>query len=346
MKNKILFKPLLVSTMLTLLLTSIFSSNIAMHLYPRNAFFIPLIVGVGVIILAFFLPSSPSSYFARIMKNPFFRIILIVYLIISTIFFLTIGLMVLSNNFYFTTPSYILIMLVGASIVFLTLSPLSSFLNVALIVLVSVAVINILQIVNVNTRDISIMLPLSFQIPKIYQLVALICYFFDLLIFYFLSYPKNTAMNKKTFILSTIITIIISTWFILDNYTYFSYQFFQGLDFPSLYRFKIYIGPKYLEHFDILIAINVTSFLVIKGTLNISLLRSALGIKPKFGRTLILTALICGLTGLGLAKLPPRTSTMMIPSYIMTGLIMIIYLYLVTRREKSESISSSNTEST
>lgn len=345
MNNKILFKPLIISTMLTLLLTSIFSSNLAMNLYPRNAFFIPLIIGTVVILLAFFLPSSPSSYFSRVMKRPFFRIVLAIYLLISTIFFLTICLMILKSNFYFTTPSYILIVLAGACVVFLTLSPLASFLNVALTVLVVVAFINGLQIVNVNTRDVSLLLPLNFKIPKVYQLLMFLCYFFDILIFYFLNFPKNSAMNKKTFILSTIITTIISTWFILDNYTYFSYQFFQGLDFPSLYRFKIYIGPKYLEHFDILLAINVTTFMIIKGGLNTSLLRSTLGIKPKFGRTLIITTIICALTWLGLTYLPPRTTSLIIPSWIMSGLILIIYVYLITRRVKNESISSGNQES-
>lgn len=330
---KINLKVFIINTIHTIFIFSFISAHMAIFLYPKNAFFIPLIVGIICTLLILLLPNFKTFLLPHFIEKPIFKIIVIAYLAFSTCYFLLICFTILSEIFYLRTPIYLLAILLVFFVGINLRCSMKTLLNITLIIFILIIFSNFFIFFNMDERDFGLILPLDFRFPSLHQLFLFIGYFLDGFLFYFVPYPKKESINKSTLLLSVITACIISAFFIFDNYTFLTYEFFENINFPALYRYKIYSGPKYIEHFDSILSFKLSFFMITKATFNLQLLRIFLKQKNTFSYQFFVSFILGLIIVILFYAFPSLIHYLQIPSIILTTLSLLLYFSLLRCRK-------------
>lgn len=255
-----------------LFLNCMVTSNIAMKLYPESAYFVPLILGIITCLIYLLVPKLIENYQSAILKGYLTRILLLIYLLVSTIIIIYITFRILSYHFYFITPCYLLITITLFFVMLFGFITMKNLESITLICYITLFALTIFVIANVYNKDFRLLLPITFKFDKPYLLLGLLGLMLDNILLIFI--PTETKPTSKySLILGTIIAVIFSSWYVLDSYTFVNFQYYEGLDFPALYRYKLYYGPKYIEHLDNFLCLSICSYMFLKTLFNLELFR-------------------------------------------------------------------------
>ncbi|MGM9899296.1 MAG: hypothetical protein ACI32E_01795 [Bacilli bacterium] len=274
------------------ILNSIIGSNLAIYLSTQYAYFVPLLLGGVTIILFLLLPTPHSSYISKILKGHFLRFVLAIYLFLSTLVILYVVFKILAMKVYLMTPTYLLIIVSLFFIFLLGKMSLKNILSVKIIVYILVLFSTTIMFADTNEFNFRLLLPIDFHLDNHVKLLSLGFIYLDSLLYLFIPLNDKQVLSKWNFIIGTLLGSILSSWFIIYSYASLDYKFFIDLPFPSMYRYRIYAGPKYLEHLDIFFDFFVCAFFILKVTFNLELFRVYLKIKNSFFYRLILTIII------------------------------------------------------
>lgn len=329
-KNKniqfIIFQTILSSLSYFLLLNHLIITN-----FPKIAFLIPLFIGTLTIILFLILPKKNIF-----LNNKIIKTILSIYLYLSSALYIIICSYIITHYFFTNMPYLqssiilILIILLFSSFKNKYVYDVSSF---AFLILIFV---NLIVIFNTSffKTDLIYNISLSFNFSN-YSLLYIISFlylFLDPIITYFI---QNDISIKKNIIISTIISSLFSSITIFINYLYFGYQYLKLSLFPGFNALITFIGPEFIDHFTILILIDVLCWCVLKCAYNISYIES---IFPKkvysSGLSFIILYPICYFTfkySQGFREIN------FIFGLILTFIIFIIYLYILRKRQINET---------
>lgn len=310
------------------ILNSIIGSNLAIYLSTQYAYFVPLILGGITIILLLLLPSLHPSYISKILKGHFLRFVLAIYLILSTLLILYVVFKILAMKVYLMTPPYLLIIVSLFFIFLLGKSSLKNIISVKIIVYILVLFSTTIMFADTNEFNFRLLLPLDFYLEKPLKLLSLGFIYLDCLLYLFIPLNNKQVISKWNFIIGTLLGSILSSWFIIYSYASLDYHFFIDLPFPSMYRYRIYAGPKYLEHLDIFFDFFVCAFFILKVTFNLELFRVYLKIKNSFFYRLILTTIIGVIVVLAFYHTDNNLIYNFYPSVLLSILSFIIYLGL------------------
>lgn len=251
-----------------LFLNLLLTSNLAIHFFPKNAYLIPLLLGLIAIFLYLLLPKLKQNFQNSFMKSNL-RVILLFYLYFSTLLLLYVSFQIFSHFFYFITPTYLLI-IVMMFFLFITKISFKPLFSLLIIHYVVIFLLMLIILANFSHKDFYL-LDFSFSFSKPYLILGLISLSLDNILLIFV--PTKKTINKFNFIIGIFLGSLFSCWFILDNYTFVNFKFFYDLDFPSLYRYKIYIGPKYIEHLDNFLNLFLSFYIFLKALFNMELFR-------------------------------------------------------------------------
>lgn len=253
------------------LFSFILLNHVSISLYPSMGFIIPLILGIISIALVYFLPKNSMN----IKINNFLKILIKIYLIFTSSIIISTSCFIICFYFY-TNMSYLL-----CALLILLMTFLLSFFKSKHLYDLTVSLFLILIVVNLlpifNTSDISIDLlyniKLSNILPKnILLLLSMLFIFLDPIIFYFNDFTSNYINKRKAIILSIIISSFISSITIFINYLYYSNLYLSKTLFPAFSSLTSFLGPEFIDHFTILILINVVFFALMRVSFNITLL--------------------------------------------------------------------------
>lgn len=273
MKNGTTFKYTIYNTLL-LIFSSVFISNhILITKYPKISFLIPFFILIIVLFFYFFLPKmSNSKYFNKIVNQPIIKTILMIYLYGSTMTFLVASISTVTTIFYSSMPYVQCGIILLLMILFFSCFSLNQLYDLSLLIFIFCFLFNFIGLK--NTTNICFFLPanLSFEFKKPYLFLSLIYLQLDSIIFYFFNITKDSINIKKSIIISTIISTCISSLLIFNNYLFYTYKYFSSAFFPGFSASLLYLGPEFLEHFDILILISLITWILLKGSTNLRLL--------------------------------------------------------------------------
>ena len=324
---RINLKIIIISTINIIMLNNIIGSNYLMDTFNNNSFLFPLIIGVLSILLILLVPKLSKKTYSSILKSTFIRFIISLFLFLFIITLLLFSFYIISERFFYLTPTYLII---AFTMFFIFLSLKSFYKTISNILLFSsiiIILISSFHLFNFYPYDFNLIkLDTSF-ISTSYKSLFMIVYTIEIIIFLFI--PSSfSKVAKKDLIISIIVGSIISSLLILENYLFVSSTFYEGINFPSLYRFKLYSGPKYIEHFDNFLSLIISIFIISKTIFYLELLRIFLHIKKKISYRLISTLFMSVILTFLFYHITYSSYVLSIFSIILSSLILLIYLSL------------------
>ena len=329
MDQKVNFKILFTCGVLNVLSTSFVSSNALVKLFPQNSYLVPLYLMPILLLLCFFLPKGKTSLLKIVMKKPVWRYIMISYHITYTCILLALGIQLITTYFYLETSYVLLIILIAFVCCHLARLGTTSIFNIFFYTMIALVGMNLLILFNTTPREFHLILPLNLGIPKPYLALIPIAMYLDGLYYFFLIDEKKPAMNQKTMIFTTLIVTVISALMILENYLFVDYNILQHIRFPVQFRYRLYHGNKYIEHFDLILLFNAIVMLIAKVVMHINFNRILLKAKKKEIFFTIYAILISAITFLIVRYGFLYLNFLIIACLTLSVLILFIYVFVV-----------------
>lgn len=332
---KLSIKVILLTFINTMFLNCIITSNILIYLFPRNAYIMSLLLGLFTSLLYIVLPLKRPNCQNKVLNNNFTRIILIIYLILSTVLLTLTSTKILSDYFFFLTPTFliitILLFFVACSIV-----NVRTIMNIMLLLFVILLITSHAHFLNTNYRDFRLLTPLSFHFDKPYLALPLLFTYLDNILFFTIPSVTSTPPSKWNYVIGTLIGSLLSTWFIMDNYLFLDYHFFDNMLFPSLFRYRLYTGPKYIEHLDIFLCIYICAYIFIKLLFNLEILRQVFKRKNTLFFRLTTTTFLGVIITFLFYNYVLNQTFIIVTSLILTTTILIFYFTLWRYKKHDE----------
>ncbi len=322
------------------ILNSIIGSNLAMYLSPQYAYLVPLMLGGITILLFIILPKFQSSYISNILKHNFLRLIIALYSILSTILILYVVFKIIAIKIYFMTPTYLLIILSLFFIFLLCKLNLKQLVSLKILVYVLVLLSTLIMFADTNEFDFRLLLPLRIKLDKPYRLLVSSFLYLDSILYLLIPLQNKIVISKFNFVIGTALGSILSAWFIIYSYASLNYKFFIDLPFPAMYRYRIYAGPKYLEHLDVFFDFFVCAFFILKSAFNLELFRVYLKAKNTYFFRLIIAIFIAIITIWAFYHTDNSLDYIFYPCAILSALSIIIYLGLWRYRKHEKDNQS------
>lgn len=324
--------------MLTLL-SSIIISN-ALIVGNAKFSYVILVLFIPILFLILIVGKFKDRFIlSRIYKRKITKLILILYLFLSFIFMTIISVNIINQFFYFSMPDYFFIIVSVFVTMYIASLSNNNLVNLSFTIFVILLLINLLRIFNVSkgTYDFIIHDIQSFKFDFNFEILLLSGLFLDGIILFFYN-DDNKRLSKKWYIISTCLGVVMSIFIMLENYLHIPYQFLNNSFFPSFTRYKMTIGPKYIEHFDVLLLINTIILIIIKCAISLRTLRLLLKIKQNFKNQIILSFFFILLIELVIQFFNLNMKTMYYCSLFLGGLLLLFYLnFFIFRRKNHEN---------
>lgn len=320
-------KYILIMSLNLIFLNSFICSNYIMNVNIKNSIIIFIFIYIIGFILLMILPKNFTYTMKKVILNKYFRTTLVIYILLSTLLICYVLFNIISIRFFFITPTFLLIIFFCYFLMIGFIVNLRTIINTTFVISIILIILGIIPFINFNTRDFNLLLRLDYNLDYIYVSFFIICFIFDNLLF--LLIPSKDNINKKDIMISTLISFIVSLWFIVDNYTYLDYSFFTSMNYPGLYRYKLYFGPKYIEHFDNFLNIFLICYIYLKCLINGKILKVLCKVKNNFNFSVIYSLIISIITIILFYSHLFKISNIYIPLIILTFLILNFYYFLI-----------------
>lgn len=324
---KLNLKIIIISTINIIILNNVIGSNYFITIFNNTSFIFPLIIGTISILMVLLIPPLSKNIYTKILKSKIFRFIISTYIFVLLLSIFLTSFYIISERFFFLTPTY-LIVAFSMFFIFISLKAnCKTIINILLVVSIFIILISSFHLFNSYPTDYKL---LSFNFDNLstsYKALITIPYVLDIIILLIIPINLN-KVSKKDLIISIIIGSTISSLLIMENFTYITYTFYQGINFPSLYRFRLYSGPKYIEHFDNFLSLIISLFIISKAIFYLELFRIFLHIKKTITYRLFISIFLGLITCLLFYNITFSNNIVTIFSIILTILLFIIYLSL------------------
>lgn len=267
-------------TLSTFFLYFSYINNYLIKVFPHSSFIFPLLIGLLIILLTILIPIKHINVNnTSIIKNVFLSL----YYIVFNSILLTNTCNILIYYFY-PNISFLLLSILLILIIFLfALFQTKQLFDVSLLIYIIIIMSNFVIIFNTSIPNFNILYNIknTFQlkfdfilfIPLLFMLLEPLCLMINC--------SKENVLNiKKTIILSTLISSVLATIFIFLNYLFYNSTYLTQLSFPSFAFLTSFLGPEFLDHFQIIILPSTLAYSLLKISLNVSLVSSNFD-KPK-----------------------------------------------------------------
>lgn len=324
-------------TISQLLLSFVITNNISINLYPKVAFFVPFFIGIVTIVFSLFLPK-------KILVNKcittFVKVISSLYYILLNTIIMMYSIYILIYYFYPKTSFFLFTSLLCLIVILLSSYNLKHLYDVSLTIYIIAFLFNLILLLNTSFIDLDLIYNIDLNLKHYINIAPLILlsFSFEPIGHYIINIHENTTLIKRSIIISTLITSVISTIIIFINYLYYSDSYLVNTLFPSFSFIFSLLGPEFIDHFTIIILFNTLTYCLLKVSFNTSIIGS-FSKKPVF--TKILTTLIIFI----LSNLIYKYSNLDILKFEYLGLILLIFIIilyffiLLNKKEKNNASS-------
>ena len=280
MKKQSTINLIIYLTLSTFFLYFSYINNYLIKVFPHSSFIFPLLIGLLIILLTILIPVKHINVNnTSIIKNVFLSL----YYIAFNCILLTNTCNILIYYFY-PNISFLLLSILLILIIFLfALFKTKQLFDVSLLIYIIIIISNFIIIFNTSIPNFNILYNIRNTFHLKFDFILFIPLLFMLLepLFLMINSSKENIPNiKKTIILSTLISSILATIFIFLNYLFYNSTYLTQLSFPSFAFLTSFLGPEFLDHFQIIILPSTLAYSLLKISLNISLVSSNFD-KPK-----------------------------------------------------------------
>lgn len=328
MKNK--FQSLFFITFISCGGFSLFGSNIIMKLFPNSGYLVLLLMLPFTILIAFLL-SKKRILIKDIIRSPFLRILLLIYLIASG-FFTFYSFLSVINDFYYPLTSRIVIFLILLLVChFLATYGINNIVKVGFVVVILTILIYSLTIFSDTKYDFTLLKYNNFAIGEPLFLFSFLFIFLDgFLLIIFL--PSKQPNFKKCFLYVLFVTLITS-FFILENYLFYPSSYFIQHNYPYLLKYFTYKNKTFLEHLDISYLVCITIFTIFHYSIQIEIFRILLKKTRKSKMPLLISAIIF-LIFVFTDHLYIKTTWIGYFMLCLSGLLLLFFVIILLKRKR------------
>ncbi len=338
MKNRISSQIMFYLNMITfnINLANLTYSSLVMNNYTKYSWLVPLFTIIPFLFLMLFFKKDYKNY--QIIKNKLvFKFIIFIYSFLSISLIIYYSSIILTNWFY--EESSIFTFIIGCSFLILLLSlfKTTSIIRVGFVWSICYIILACLGLTISNENDIMFLFPIELNTLSIIQNIFFLIIPLDNLLYLFIENPENNYAQKKTIMISGVITLIFCSIQLIINLTIVNYQFYDGLKTPAVEVFFMYSSKNHIGHYDIVLLINVLITLLYKGSLYANLAIQVFANKKRIMSIPFLGLIIILL----IIQMIYYEKLKLFISYINLGLIIFLYLFIIyqQRRIKNENYS-------
>lgn len=256
--------------------SSLLCSNIMMRNHPANAYLIPILILPILIFILFF--SKINLNIKDIINNKILNIISLLYTIISSFIHVLAYLKITNDYFYNLTPPFLILIIILLLSIYFSSYGINNIFNIGFVISIFCFLLIIITIFfNPSFLSLKTNMFNNIKIENKFYLLSYIFIYIDIL---FISiFNKNSTLSKKSYLLIIIVSIIINSLLIIQNYLLFRYEFFISNKIPYISKYLVISSKNIFEHFDLLYLIFITLYIITKLSLNIEIFRVSLKIK-------------------------------------------------------------------
>lgn len=325
-------KYILIMSLNIIFLFSFIFSNYLIKIYSNKVIFIFIIIFIISLLLFILLPKSFPHILKNIYNSKFIRYILIGYVIGSSLLIGYVLFNIISIRFFFVTPTFLIMIMFSYFIIIGLIFSLKSIINTTFFISIILLFLVLIPFISTSNRDINLLHRLDFKYSYNLSFIFVTLIPLDNLLFLLIPNKKN-IINKYDLLISCVIGLTISGWFIIDNFTFIDYSFFKDMNFGSLYRYKLYYGPKYIEHFDNFLNIILCCYLYLKCLINGKLLKSLLFIKNNVISSIGFSIVFLIFNIYIYYSFIFKIDYVLIPLIPLSILLLIIYIFIIWRNK-------------
>lgn len=309
-------------------------SSLLINKVSYISWLIPIITIPISILLFYFLPNN-KNIIIKLKNNMIFKLVIVCYNLLSTIFLTYYTIKILTNWFYTNTNILIFIFFFSA-IYLIGLIKINTIIRVGFIWSILFLFILITLIFIQNDLE------LSFIKPIIINNNILSCLFYltlplDNILYLLINTNTDNIPTKKNMTKGIIISLLIASLHLFLSLTIVNYRFYELLETPSINIFFMFYTKNYIGHYDIALIILLLITYFYKSSLysNISLQFFDKKIKP-------LICFIFSILSFCILKILILNHNYVNKvKWILFGLILLVYLFIVFYR-KENSIEKHN----
>lgn len=329
---KLNIKFILLFSINLILMNNLILSNYIMNLYPESGYLIHIILGIISVILVLFLPNNLVNIKEKILNNKYCKFFISITLLFIIIITISISIYHISERFFYLTPTFLIVLFIMYFIFLILKADINNLLNITLLSFIFIIIISSFHLFSKTRLDANFIKPFSFIFKNPLIIFSFIGFYLEGLIYIIPLNTKNLAIRKLDIIISIIIGSIISSFLLLQNTLYLTPSFFNDLNYPALYRFRLYFGPKYIEHFDNFLLLIISLFIIPKISLYLDLLRVTLNIKKSVYYRLGVFIFFSFISIFIFYNFGYNIKYLFIPNIIFTILTFIFYLFIIKEK--------------
>lgn len=303
--------------------------SILMNNEIKYSWLIPLALIIPYLILIFFIKKNYQDY-ENIKKKLITKLLLFSYSVLSITLLIYYSSIILTNWFYEDSSLFLFIVLFGFLILSLGLFATNTILRIGFIWSIVYAIIALMGLSIHNESNIMFLFPIELKTSTFLNNIFFLIIPLDNIIY--LLFDTNHSPQRKTLLLSGILTLIFCTIQLIINLTLVNYRFYEDLETPAIEVFFMYFSKNHIGHYDVVLIINVLMTLFYKGVFYSNL---TLELFPKDKRKYFIPFI--ALTIIPLAILLVFNKDLKYYySYIILGILFFIYIIIIVfQRSKS-----------
>lgn len=312
---------------------SLFASNLAMNIFSSYSYVIFFTLLPILFLFILFFPKKRNVLMA-LSRHHLLRILLYLYLILSSFFQLFSYINVISDYYYPLTPKYVLFFLLLLCSLFIGHYGLSNIAKMGFVLFLCTLSLYSITIFSETKHDFLLLQTnMKTAIQPFYALSFIFVFLDVFLLFLLLPFEK---VKKTHLFLVLLVGILISSLFIFENYLFFPEQFFDNVKYPYIFKYLSYKKAQFFEHFDLLYLICVSLYMLLHLGMQQEMARLVLLKKRKtisaFLFPIILTLLYWLLKGFNFTT---QISLLFMSACSILITSFFIFYYIVERRKKA-----------
>ena len=312
---------------------SLFASNLAMNIFSSYSYVIFFALLPILFLFILFFPKKRNVLMA-LSHHHLLRIILYLYLILSSFFQLFSYINVISDYYYPLTPKYVLFFLLLLCSLFIGHYGLSNITKMGFVLFLCTLSLYSITLFSETKHDFLLLQTnMKSSIQPFYTLSFIFVFLDVFLLFLLLPFEK---VKKTNLFLVLLVGIFISSLFIFENYLFFPAQFFDNVKYPYIFKYLSYRKSQFFEHFDLLYLVCVSLYMLLHLGMQQEMARLVLLKKRKtisaFLFPIILTLLYFFLKGFNFTT---HMNILFMSACSILITIFFIFYYIVERRKKA-----------
>lgn len=241
--------------------------NVLINNYKQSSwiaiiFFIIIVMFLSIFFKGF---TGTTNVTKELNKNKFVVSLINIYIIIILSVIIFLASIIIKDYFYNRTSVFIIIILLSILCNYLSRYSFPKIIGISLIFTIGCMFFYLIPIFHINERNFSYLLPLEFDIKKLFSCIHLIIFPMENIIFSIYSNQINKGFRKRDYLLSNIFSYIYLLFIVIDSITLLGANYYQNIRLGEFIRWEVFQGNKFIETYELFFLTIITTSVIFRG---------------------------------------------------------------------------------